>query len=112
MIEKSGSVGEFSVKLKSGDETISLTVGAILVATGFENYQPKEGEFGFGLDGVVTLPEFHKRIAESKGSLQYQGRPVNTIAYVYCVGSRQSKSEACPPKLGRSGERMQRACLN
>ena len=33
-------------------------VGSIVVATGFDSYQPEAGEFGYGLDGVVTLPEF------------------------------------------------------
>jgi hypothetical protein len=34
------------------EETISLSVGAIIVATGFESYQPKRDKYGFGLDGV------------------------------------------------------------
>jgi len=38
---------------------------------------------------VVTLPEFKKMVDESAGSLEYNGRPVKTIAYIYCVGSRQ-----------------------
>ena len=47
------------------------------------------GEYGYGIDGVVTLPEFKELIDRSSGPLQYHGKPVRTVAYVYCVGSRQ-----------------------
>ena len=59
------------------------------MATGFDTYQPEVGEFGYGIDGVVTLPEFKELIDRSAGPLEYRGRPVRTVVYVYCVGSRQ-----------------------
>ena len=68
-----------------------MDVGSIVVATGFDDYEPAAGEFGYGLDGVVTLPEFKKMVDEAPGPLQYQGRPVKTVAYIYCVGSRQAE---------------------
>ncbi len=89
LVEKTGRLGEFAVTLRTrtGD-TIGLNVGAIVVATGFDPYSPKEGEFGYGLDGVITLPELKELIAGHPGRLEYHGRPVRSIAYVYCVGSR------------------------
>ncbi len=97
VVEKSGSVGDFTVKVRvGGTEQIALRVGAIVVATGFDPYAPEPGEFGYGLPGVVTLPEFRELLAGSQGALRVQGRAVKTIAYVYCVGSRQAESEACP----------------
>ncbi len=90
LVERSGRVGAFSVKVRAptGD-LISLDVGAIVVATGFEPYTPAAGEFGYGLDGVLTLPELKELLAATPGPLVYRGRPVRSIAYVYCVGSRQ-----------------------
>ncbi len=89
LVEKTGRLGEFAVTLRTrtGD-TIGLKVGAIVVATGFDPYSPKEGEFGFGLEGVITLPELKELVAEHPGRLEYHGRPVRSIAYIYCVGSR------------------------
>ena len=60
-----------------------------MVATGFDTYEPEAGEFGYGIKGVVTLPEFKKLVDSSKGSLIHNGKAVRTIAYVYCVGNRQ-----------------------
>jgi heterodisulfide reductase subunit A len=94
LIEKSGHIGDFAVKVRVGPQDIvSLNVGSIIVATGFDNYIPQGGEFGFGLEGVVTLPEYEKLLAESRGHLQYNGREVKTVSYIYCVGSRQNSGE-------------------
>jgi heterodisulfide reductase subunit A len=97
LVGKSGSVGNFSVRLSvGGSETISLQVGAIIVATGFDAYTPAEGEFGYGQQGVIRLPEFKEMIDNSDGTLNYNGRSLKDIVYIYCVGSRQPKSEDNP----------------
>jgi len=97
LIEKEGRIGDFAVKLRTGTGgIISLKVGAILVATGLDPYAPEPGEFGFGLEGVVTLPEFKELLASHPGRLEYHGREVRTIVYVYCVGSRQESKEHGP----------------
>ena len=38
----------------------------------------------------MTLPEFKELVDAADGGLRYQGRPVRSVAYVYCVGSRQA----------------------
>ena len=97
IIEKSGNVGKFSVKIRvNNNETMSLTVGGIIVTTGFEPYVPADGEFGFGLEGVITLPEYEELLAQAAGSLKYKGRDIDTITYVYCVGSREHFKEENP----------------
>ncbi|MBN2576525.1 MAG: CoB--CoM heterodisulfide reductase iron-sulfur subunit A family protein [Deltaproteobacteria bacterium] len=93
---KSGSVGDFSVQLSVADQTIPLNVGTIVVTTGFGSYEPAPGEFGYGTEGVLTLPEFKRLLDESKGPLVYRGKPVNSIVYVYCVGSRGSSKKEKP----------------
>ena len=88
---KAGSFGNYEVGIrvtKDPDETIEVKVGSVIVATGFDSYQPAEGAFGSGQDGVVTLPEFKEMVDASTGSLRYKGRPVRSLAYIYCVGSR------------------------
>ncbi len=94
LVEKSGSMGDFSVKIQAnGKDTISLEVGAIIVTTGFDTYTPTEGEFGYGQDGVVTLPEFKELLDGSNGSVNYNGHRIKNIVYIYCVGSRQVDGE-------------------
>jgi heterodisulfide reductase subunit A2 len=93
VVSKAGSFGNYEVGIRVGTgaaETISVQVGSIVVATGFDEYKPAENEFGSGEDGVVTLTEFKALVDTFAGSrLRYRDRPVRSIAYVYCVGSRQ-----------------------
>jgi heterodisulfide reductase subunit A len=89
---KSGSFGNYQVDIevdRQTGETVTVDAGSIIVATGFDRYPVAEDEFGFGLDGVLTLPDFRQLLDSSDGSLEYQGRPVKNIVYIYCVGSRQ-----------------------
>jgi heterodisulfide reductase subunit A len=101
LVGKEGYIGNFDVRLRVGvkrvpdssderHEEIRLHVGAIITATGFDNYGPREGEFGYGLDGVVTLPGFERMVDEAEGRLLHKGREVKRVAFIYCVGSRQS----------------------
>jgi heterodisulfide reductase subunit A2 len=97
VVSKTGSFGNYRVSVQvmagfgpdASPELIEVDAGSIVVATGFQNYIPAEDEFGYGLEGVVTLPEFKALVEASDGPLVYRGKPVESIAYVYCVGSRQ-----------------------
>lgn len=94
MVGKAGSFGNYRVNLRIGGEgsgTIEVAVGSIVVATGFDEYRPEEGELGYGIDGVVTLSEFKALVDGASGkALAWRGRPVRSLAYVYCVGSRST----------------------
>jgi heterodisulfide reductase subunit A len=100
LVGKSGSFGNYSAELRvappSGGEpeTVRVEVGAIVIATGFDTYQPEAGEYGYGIDGVLTLPEFKELVDATPGPLRYKDRPVGTIAYIYCVGNRQPDGNA------------------
>jgi heterodisulfide reductase subunit A len=97
LVGKSGSFGNYRVEIRrggAGGDSLTLDVGSIVVATGFDTYQPEVGEYGYGMDGVVTLPEFKAMLDASRGPLTYRDRPVRTIVYIYCVGSRQPDGNA------------------
>jgi heterodisulfide reductase subunit A len=91
VVGKSGTFGNYRVAIRIGEPgsaSIEVAVGSIIAATGFDAYEPPEGELGRGLEGVVTLPEFKALVDAASGPLTHAGRPVRSIAYVYCVGSR------------------------
>jgi heterodisulfide reductase subunit A len=97
-IEKvTGSIGDFKVEIRingTPGEIMTFHAGAILVTTGNEPYIPKDGEFGYKEGSrVITLNEFNKLIDSSIDTMTFHGKPVKTIAYIYCVGMRQSKGE-------------------
>ena len=101
----SGNIGDFKVDItikgSQGEMVKQFVAGSILVATGFNSYTPAEGEFGYGnIKNVITLPDFKKLISEGGKAdadgtmhLYYNNREVQSIAYIYCVGSRQVKGE-------------------
>jgi len=89
-ISKYASVLDFNQQ----DEVLSLIAGSVLVATGFDSYQPKEGEYGYKtIPNVLTLPEFNRLIELNPGKLIYNNKPISKIAFIYCVGNRQTKGD-------------------
>ena len=66
---KSGTFGNYRAVVHAGGESIHLEVGQIIVATGFDSYEPDAGEFGYGIDGVLTLPEWKQLLDEGDGPL-------------------------------------------
>ena len=76
-------------------EMITQKVGAIIVATGYDLYDPSHlTEYGGGkYPDVVTSLQFERMVHPSgpmKGQLRRpsDGRPVKRIAFVHCAGSR------------------------
>jgi heterodisulfide reductase subunit A len=95
LVAKSGTYGDYQVTIRTEAEPITFSVGQIIVTTGFDSYEPAAGEFGYGISGVLTLPEFTSLLKESDGPITHEGRPVRTIAYIYCVGSRGEEHPYC-----------------
>jgi heterodisulfide reductase subunit A len=95
LVAKSGTYGDYQVTIRTEAEPITFSVGQIIVTTGFDSYEPAAGEFGYGIPGVLTLPEFTSLLKESDGPITHEGRPVRTIAYIYCVGSRGEEHAYC-----------------
>lgn len=92
LIEKKGSIGNFDIKVRVGEEILPLHIGALVVNTGFDSYEPAAGEYGYReFENVITLPVFKKLVDFSTGELVYKGKKVSKVAYIYCVGSRQDE---------------------
>lgn len=83
-----------SIDFSQKTEFLNLKVGSILLASGFDPYEPQKGEFGYGeIGNVVTLPQFQRIFHYSGDRLTYKGKEIKNIAYIYCVGSRQVNGE-------------------
>ncbi len=82
------------IDFSQGNETMEIQVGSVLMATGFDPYQPVDGEFGYGQIGnVITLPQLQRLMSMCTRKLIFQGKEIKQIAYIYCVGSRQPEGE-------------------
>ena len=83
-----GFVGNFKVKVSQLSASSDLKVGAIVIATGYDVFDPqRKPEFGYGhYPQIVTTLEMEKRLAE--GDLTINGKMPKDIAFIKCVGSR------------------------
>ena len=120
VVSYKGYIGRFDVKIRVAtplgkselgkEEEVPVRVGSLIVATGFDSYEPAQGEFGYGkVDGVITLPQLHELLrASGPGGLAYNGRKVRDVAFVYCVGSRQVEG----PSGGKANQYCSRFCCN
>ncbi len=95
-------------------ETVDIHTGVIVMATGFEHYVPRQGEYGYReFPEVVTQPEFIRLMAEetSEGDvLTINGRAIKSVAMIHCVGSRHIPGIHEPDENGRLNEYCSRVC--
>ncbi len=95
-----------AINHEMADEWLDLVVGAIILATGFKDFDPRKApELGYGsLDNVITAMEFERLINSSGPTtgkvLLKNGQPPKSVAILHCIGSRDSRyhdycSRAC-----------------
>ncbi len=87
-----------AIDFNAGEEEIELEVGAILLATGFEEFDPSvKTEYGYGrYDNVITALQFERMLSASGPTQGHilrpsDGREAKKIAWLQCVGSRDVK---------------------
>jgi heterodisulfide reductase subunit A len=83
-----GEPGSYKVTLSNGE---THEVGAIVVATGFEHFDPRrKGELGYGLyPDVITNLELEQMFSkEGRLYRPSNGQLPKRVAFVFCVGSR------------------------
>ena len=82
------------INLNEQEEVLSLIAGSVLVTTGYDSYQPKDGEYGYKtLPNVLTFPKFKRLMELNPDKLIYNDKQIRKIAFIYCVGNRQTKGE-------------------
>ena len=102
-----------SITLKNEPKSFDLKVGAVVLATGFDPYEPRQGEFGYGeVPQVVTLPQFirHMALTKADGKLTWNEQPVRNMAFIHCVGSREIDGIHEPQEDGQVNDYCSRVC--
>ncbi len=83
-----------SINFEQKEELIDLEVGAIILATGFKDFEARRiQQYGYGeLDNVLTSMELERLIntgGPTTGEVRLKdGRKPEKVAIVHCVGSR------------------------
>ncbi len=91
VVDFEGHIGNFETKIKNmkTGKTVKRTFGTVIVATGFEPFEP-EGYYEYGNNpNIVTLADYEKM--KSTGSVLRisDGRPPKKVMFIGCVGSRE-----------------------
>jgi len=89
-----------AINLDQQPSTLELDVGALIVAIGYDPYEPSRGEYGYGLsDNVITLFQLERLLdpdGPTNGELIINGKEPKSIAFIFCVGSRNTGPNAKP----------------
>jgi heterodisulfide reductase subunit A len=90
-IEKiDGFVGNFKTQIRNGNGFKELAHGVIVVATGAEEYRPKE--YLYGKDArIITQKELEEKITLTPGAL----KAFKNVVMIQCVGSRNGDRPYC-----------------
>ena len=102
-----------TVVLEDEPKTFELAVGAIVMATGFNPYEPRRNEFGYGvIPEVLTMPQLIRLLALTPAGeeLKWNGRRVRDITMIHCVGSRQIEGVHEPQADGQVNNYCSRVC--
>lgn len=95
-----GSAGNFTVEIEAGGKAESLNVGAVIIATGFQHFDPGRATQYYNyysFPDVITLTDLEKMLKEHKVVRPSNGEAPKKIAFIQCVGSRdrQIGNEYC-----------------
>ena len=79
------------------EEIIDLDVGAIVVATGFDLFDPtKKPEYGYSKSkNIITGLEFERIVSASgptEGHIEINGKEPKKVVFIQCVGSRDKQT--------------------
>ncbi|MCU4140656.1 MAG: Heterodisulfide reductase [Methanophagales archaeon] len=88
-----------AIDFSQKDEIIEISVGTIIVATGFDLYDPSSDEkYGYKYDEVITSLELERMMNASGptgGKIIVNGREPKRVVFISCVGSRSEERPYC-----------------
>lgn len=95
-----GTTGNFKVKAEQNGSPIEIEAGAVILATGFQHFDPGKETQKYGYyehDDVITLVDAEKMFTAGKFVRPSNGEKPKSVAFIQCVGSRdrQIGNEYC-----------------
>jgi len=86
----SGQPGQFAVELKNGGSTAEITVGSIILASGWKPYEAEKlTHLGYGSSpDVITNIQMEEMVSNGGIKRPSDGKPVGSVAFIQCAGSR------------------------
>jgi len=84
---------EKAIALDARAAELTVEADAVILATGFETFDPRSKPYGYGrYPNVVTNLELDEIVRRQGGALKpSDGRPAQRIGFIQCVGSRDAK---------------------
>lgn len=108
------AVGGKGVDLAGEPREIELHTGVIVLATGYDPYEPLYGEYGYGIfSQVLTLQQLIRLLdpeGPSGGRLGGTEKGPERVAFIHCVGARQVEGVNPPGPDGKVKEYCARTC--
>jgi heterodisulfide reductase subunit A len=90
----SGAAGDFTVGLARGGQPDTVRAGAVIVATGFDHFDPGRANQQYGyyqFPDVITLQEAERMLKERRFVRPSTGESPERVCFVQCVGSRDRR---------------------
>lgn len=82
------------VDFEQKSENLNVKAGAVILSTGFDPYEPKDGEYGYKkIKNIITFQQLKRLIEFDHEEFNYKGKKIKNIAYIYCVGSCEIEGE-------------------
>ncbi len=81
-----------AIHISATETSLQVESEALVVATGFTPFNPKQKpRLGYGqIPGVLTALELEELLRNEQLEWNPKGRPINRIAFIQCVGSRDA----------------------
>lgn len=91
VVAAEGEAPELTVTLSSGGSEEKVTVGSVIVATGFKHFDPGRETQIYGyyeFDDVITLVDAERMLKAGHFTRPSTGEKPKQICFIQCVGSR------------------------
>lgn len=108
------AVGGKGIDLNEKPREVEIHTGVVVLATGYDPYEPVYGEYGYGIyPEVITLQQLIRILdpeGPTGGQLLVNSKGINSIAFLHCAGARQYEGINMPQAGGKVNDYCARTC--